>query len=231
MINISGQYNNFQQYWGENTDDEIHKSESENRHRHFHLSIKLSEDSDYYYLDLYEGRNEAIKLSTDRKITVDQILITEKGFKSIDQSIVCEDGVLFLYQWTEIDIRRGEPYIMKSCRYFSGWIQYPPDISAPDDLYDQRELVLHDQGAMVELDVEGLDYTIELTQLVYGHTIHIMKLAIYDLPLSQVDINSKAISYTWVNPDATRVGINLRKVITGWTLMEEGYINSNNLNT
>jgi len=45
-------------------------------------------------------------------------------------------------------------------------------------------------------------------------------LAIYDLPLAEVDINSKAISYTWANPEATRIGINLRKIISGWTLIE-----------
>jgi hypothetical protein len=55
-----------------------------------------------------------------------------------------------------------------------------------------------------------------------------MKLAIYDMPMDSVQINSHAISYTWLNPEAKRTGINLRKVISGWTLKEPGYVNSDN---
>ena len=54
-----------------------------------------------------------------------------------------------------------------------------------------------------------------------------MKLAVYDLSLGEVEINSRAISYTWVNPDAKRIGINLRKVLSGWTMIEPGFINQN----
>ncbi len=231
MTHISAHYNNFQQYWAEHTVDELHRVNTKAQHRHLHLSIGFDSESQQYILSLYEGRNEATCVTSEHLIAQDDLQITAKGFTALDGAIVCEDDTLYLYQWDAIEILTDEPYVMKQCRYFSGWIQYPPEAVLPDELYSQRDLVLHDQGAMVELDVDGVDYTVELTQLVYAHTLYIMKLAIYDLPLSEVGINSKAISYTWTNPEATRIGINLRKVITGWTLMEDDYINSNNLKT
>jgi len=81
---------------------------------------------------------------------------------------------------------------------------------------------------MADIDFEGKRYTAELTQLLFGQKLAIMKLAIYDMPLDSVEINSRSISYTWLNPEAKRSGINLRKVTSGWTLIEPGYINSDN---
>ena len=116
------------------------------------------------------------------------------------------------------------------CRFFSGWIQYPlPDI--PDSTFMMRNLKIHDQGGMQQLflaDGTPIDYTIELTQLVYGKRISIMKLAIYDMPKDSVDYNSRSISYTWTNPEAKRIGVNLRKIGSGLTLIEPNYMNSNN---
>ena len=91
---------------------------------------------------------------------------------------------------------------------------------------------MHDQGDRIQLqfpDGSLGEYTVELTQLVYGKKIAIMKLAVYDLPASKLEINSRSISYTWTNPEAKRIGINLRKIVSGWTLIEPGYLNSNNM--
>jgi len=114
------------------------------------------------------------------------------------------------------------PYQMMRCRLFSGWIQYPIPAIA-DSTYFLRNLQIHDQGGMVQLvldEKEKLDYSVELTQLVYGKRIAIMKLAIYDIPPEEVDFNSKSISYTWTDPTAKRIGINLRKIASGWTFIE-----------
>jgi len=220
MIDISGHYNNFQQFWGEHTEDEMHRSNTKLPHRHLHTAIKAVDEGSKFLVSIFEGRNEKSCLVEDSVIIADQLVETMHGCKTVDGSFSIEDGKLSLHHWDGIKIESGHQYTMLPCRYFSGWIQYPPDMKTPDVLYDQRDLVIHDQGGMVELDVEGKDYTVELTQLVYAHTIYIMKLAIYDLPLAEVDINSKAISYTWANPEATRIGINLRKIISGWTLIE-----------
>jgi len=122
------------------------------------------------------------------------------------------------------------PYQMLRCRYFSVWIQYPLPEN-PDSVYSMRNLRIHDQGGIVQLKLEDgtpVEYTVELTQLVFGKKIDLMKLAIYEMPIEEVSWNSRASSYTWTSSDAKRLGINLRRVLSGWTLIEEGYISSNN---
>ncbi len=56
-----------------------------------------------------------------------------------------------------------------------------------------------------------------------------MKLAIYQEPLDSINYHSRSIAYTWANPEAKRIGMNLRKISSGWTLIEPGYLNSDNL--
>lgn len=234
-------FDNFQQYWKEQNDDELHKDKSGQKHQHIHVKCSVHKDSkNKLQFDFYTGRNNTQKLHTVVMFITQngvelngqnkQITFTEHGFEFSDGSLIMEHNIMHLKGFGINSAPTNTPYVLQKCRYFSGWIQYPPELKDPDTLYSLRDLEMHDQGGMVALDVEGIDYTAELTQLVYAHSIEIMKLAIYDLPMKEVDINSKAIAYTWCNPDATRIGINIRKAISGWTLIEPNYKNSNNLN-
>ncbi len=122
-------------------------------------------------------------------------------------------------------------YRMIKCRFFAGWIEYPSPEN-PEEVYRMGDLVLHDQGGIIPLtfpDGQKGEYTVELTQLIFAKTLAIMKLAIYEEPFENIDYNSKAISYTWTNPESKRLGINLRKVLTGWTFIESGYFSSNHM--
>lgn len=224
LTDFVGEYNNFQQYWQENTEEEMHRLDTSLPHSHRHLECLLNDDGDALIIKLYKGRAKDNLISEHVLTAVDAMSSDPSGFIKIKDGDICLSGLEIL------EPCNGEPYIFKPCRYFSGWIQYPPDMNDPDELYSLRDLMIHDQGGYVELDVDGVDYTAELTQLVYAKTLKIMKLAIYDIPKSEVGINSKAISYTWAEPEAKRLGINIRKVISGWTMIEEGYVNSNNLN-
>lgn len=208
-----GEWDNFQQVWLENTDTEMHRVKVQKKHRHYHLSIdSLAHTSDSLTITFSAGRNGQEKIGS--------------AIVGLDQ-IRHKKDTLWIDQITMLD-ENPSSYRFFKCRTFSGWLQYPmPGI--PDSTYFQRNLELHDQGGMVELDIEGVDYTVELTQLAYAKTIKIMKLAVYEMPMDSIGINSYAVSYTWTNPEAKRLGINLRKIVSGWTLIEPGYINSNNL--
>jgi len=226
---LVGEYNNFQQYWGENTEEEIHKVESAHSHRHLHLMIGKIENSDSAFeLKLYKGRDKTSMISEHKLEWVDDLCHIDNSL--VEGKIDFRKGCLYLSGLGILEDCDSDVYKFLPCRYFSGWIQYPPDMDNQDDLYSQRDLEMHDQGGIVELDVDGVDYAVELTQLVYSHTIKVMKLAVYDMPMSEVNINSKSICYTWSNPEVKRLGINIRKVISGWTLIEPDYINSNQLN-
>lgn len=138
---------------------------------------------------------------------------------------------LFVQDAQENLFSNKEPYRLLRCRFFSGWIEYPlPAI--PDSMYRMGNLRIHDQGGIVQLVLgDGIknDYSVELTQLVYGRQLSIMKLAIYQEPFEDIHYNSRSISYTWTTPIAKRIGINLRKVSSGWTFIEPGFVSSNNM--
>lgn len=209
-----GEWDNFQQVWLENTDTDMHRVEVAQKHEHYHLAIdSLGQSKDSVLITFSSGRNGRNELGASA-VALDQIKVKQDTLW-IEQLSPLEDNPI-TYQFLK-------------CRSFSGWLQYPvPEY--PDSTYFQRNLELHDQGGMVELDIDGVDYTVELTQLAYAKTIKIMKLAVYEMPIDSIGINSYAVSYTWTNPKAKRLGINLRKIVSGWTLIEPGYINSNNLN-
>ena len=91
---------------------------------------------------------------------------------------------------------------------------------------------LHDQGDRIQFAYEDGTtgkFIVELTQLVFAKRLAIMKLGVYDEPIENIHYSSNAISYTWTNPDAKRIGINLRKMLTGWTFIEPGFVSSNNM--
>lgn len=241
LPDISGSYDNFLQIWKEQTEDEIHRDKSGFNHEHIHVQFINREYPHSYEVIFYRGRNNQ-ELLSKKKITfaTDSIeqdneevitLIHSNGaWSSKDSSVsIISDGTSITINGLGVYAeQKTQPYHLLKCRFFSGFIEYPiPD--SLETVHRLGNLEIHDQGGMVELDYEGIDYTIELTQLVFAHKIKLMKIAIYDLPLDKVEINSKAISYAWTSPDSTRLGINIRKLISGWTFIEEGFLSSNNM--
>ena len=224
LDNLIGSYDNFLQIWKEQTEDDIHRDKRGFAHEHIHLKIERATDStEAIKLSLFKGRNN--------KFFVGEKVLTKDDIGESKNHIICvqdNGSIHFSDGLGLIDDQNEEPYILTKCRFFSGFIEYPMP-EDPDTIHRMGNLEIHDQGGMVQLDYEGVDYTIELTQLIFAHKIELMKLAIYDLPLNKVDINSKAISYTWTSPESKRLGINLRKLISGWTYIEDGFLSSNNM--
>lgn len=213
---IIGHWDNFQQYWLENTETEIHRVETNDKHRHLSLDIReIEEDDKIISIEVREGRNGQ---SLVEKMKVQKEDLAE---------IVLEQNSNTLLISGMKHFKNSQPYKFIRTRKFSGWLEYPMH-QYKDSVYRKSNLEIHDQGGMAEINIEGVHYTAELTQLLFGHKLPIMKLAIYNMPMDSVEINSRSISYTWLNSDAKRTGINLRKIITGWTFIEPGYINSDN---
>lgn len=224
LDSLIGRYDNFLQIWKEQTEDDIHRDKRGFAHDHIHLKIERGVQSeDTINITVYKGRNNK-ELIGEKTLKKDDIGDTKAHIICVrdNGSIHLSDGLGL------IDHQSEEPYILNKCRFFSGFIEYPMP-EDPETVHRMGNLEIHDQGGMVQLDYEGTDYTIELTQLIFAHKIELMKLAIYDLPLDKVEINSKAISYTWTSPDSKRLGINLRKLISGWTYIEDGFLSSNNM--
>jgi hypothetical protein len=240
---LSGSFDNFQQVWQQNTNDKLHRVAVPQKHRHYHL--KFAADSarpQIVRLTIYEGRNNS-RLIASKTLAISQkganlfltidgqkparLTLRPDGFETEGGQVRMRGDTIWIAHPTLLEAN-AQPYRFLRCRFFTGWLQYPLP-NKPDSTYFQNNLTMHDQGGLVTLNVPGTRYTAELTQLVYGQKIKLMKLAIYELPLDSIGINSHSASYTWTSPEAKRLGINLRRIVSGWTLVEQGYQNRNTL--
>jgi len=221
---LLGSYDNFLQIWKEQTEEELHRDKRGYAHEHIHIKIERDKTSDdHYQVSFFKGRNNIEFLGKK------QLHLNEFG--SSTDCLICvgeDDSISLSSGLGLIDNQEEEPYRLKKCRPFSGFIEYA--LTDDHEEYHRKgDLEIHDQGGMAELIYEGNHFTVELTQLVFAHKIYLMKVAIYDVPMSEVGINSKAISYAWTSPKSKRLGINIRRLITGWTYIEEGFLSSNNM--
>jgi CpeT/CpcT family (DUF1001) len=109
------------------------------------------------------------------------------------------------------------------CRTFKGWFAIRQE-GGKEEKYDfVGNLTLHDQGwrkRVIRPDGTSTPYTIELSQVVFEKRINVMKLAIYE------EGTERAITYNWTNPEAERIGINLRYLQVGLTLVKDSFKNS-----
>jgi CpeT/CpcT family (DUF1001) len=106
---------------------------------------------------------------------------------------------------------------LKRVRWFEGYTAILKTGETPmtnkdftADEYDGKTKVpLHDQGGTVKLNDK---YSAQLAQLRYKSGIWVMTLSIIE------NASGRKVAYTWANPEAEKIGINLRWVQAGFTL-------------
>ncbi|MFN4144427.1 MAG: hypothetical protein ACK4GN_01295 [Runella sp.] len=243
-----GEFNNFQQCWQQHTQVEMHRVDTDFPHRHLHLEIISLQDNGFEMLISDPKTKELISVqkgyvisppTDDQKLQVRlekgqiwNFVLKNEVFEAVSDGgecwIVSKNGHQICLQ-NHFSNDEGVPYRMLKCRFFKGWIEIPIQEEGQEKTHHFGNLRLHDQGGSIQLKMpDGTlgNYTVELTQLIFGRKLPIMKLAIYELPQNALDYNSYAIAYTWTNPEAERLGINLRYILSGWTLDENHLWNS-----
>ncbi len=254
---ITGEWNNFQQCWLENTSTDIHRVDAKEKHKHIHSVYRHMGGTSSWIVSHYEKGDTSILLGKRWMNAVED---------KVNQSIICrvykfdgegkvdsgkiheeiiwkfhdgkyfgtvrgESGTSFILSNDALHILNNglfkhsfqEAYRQIKCRFFSGWIQYPMDHIKKDSVFFYSGLKLHDQGGAIQLtfpDGSLGEYTVELTQLVHSRKTYIMKLAVYAMDKKYLDWNSHSEAYSWAEVGAKRLGINIRKVVSGWTLIE-----------
>lgn len=256
---LNGEFDNFQQAWQENTEEDIHRVEVAEKHRHVHTIFEKHSTSSvnnmHFVLNHYENRNSrdivdqhylSIVYNPEENTLISEfknakfpteIITWEleeesiKGTASNNNTSLFLEGNQLIINQKEGFFQNSAPYKMIKCRFFSGFIEIP-NPENPDVMIRMGDLKLHDQGDMVQFAYEDGTkgaFIVELTQLVFAKRLAIMKLGIYEELIEDIHYSSRAMSYTWTNPDAKRIGINLRKMLTGWTYIEPGFVSSNNM--
>ena len=113
--------------------------------------------------------------------------------------------------------KSGVHHKLTRARMFEGWTAVLKDGStemtgadAPSDAWDgQRNLTIHDQGETIKINDK---FSAQLAQLTYKNGTKVLKLGIVE------NASGKTVAYTWTNPEAERIGINLRWIQAGFTL-------------
>jgi hypothetical protein len=105
---------------------------------------------------------------------------------------------------------------LKKCNFYKGWLAIQREGGGENDYVSMRDVVLSDQGGkQVVLDKgQKTKYTIELSNVIYGKELVVLKLALYE------DGKEKSIAYTWASPLSKNIGINMRWATAGFTLID-----------
>ena len=121
--------------------------------------------------------------------------------------------------------KSGVHHKLKRAQYFDGWFALRKDGSRsteearPEDYISTRGLRIHNQGgraALIGPNGEKTKYWVELAQLVQQTAkVEVLALKIYE------EGNDRAIAYSWTQPDAWRIGINLRWIQTSFTMKNQ----------
>ena len=108
------------------------------------------------------------------------------------------------------------PHKLMRCQKYKGWVSLQK--AGYENEYEyQKDIFLHDQGQKIRvMSNEGkpLKYAFELATVTYGKDVEVLKLSIYE------DGKDKAVMYTWSEPGAKRIGINLRWIQIGLTKVD-----------
>lgn len=145
-------------------------------------------------------------------IISDDLFLTKNEIWIRDQAVDEEGNYVFGH-------KGNVHHKLKKVRWFKGWSAIVKDDNpkiamqdfSRDEYNGKRDIIIHDQGQIVKISDK---YSIQLAALKYSPTLEVLTLKVID------NATGKTISYSWTNPDAKRIGINLRWIQAGLTLKE-----------
>ncbi len=148
---------------------------------------------------------KTIIISDDLFLTKDEIWIRDKAVDEQGNYVFGHKGNIH--------------HKLKKVRWFKGWTavlkEGAPKIALEDfprEAYKGNlKLKIHDQGQIVKVNDK---YSIQLAALLHSSKLEVLTLKVIE------NASGKTLSYTWTQPKAKRIGINLRWMQAGLTLIE-----------
>jgi hypothetical protein len=147
-----------------------------------------------------------LRVTDDLRLTADEIWIRDEAFDEAGNRVF------------------GHPQRIhhknRKVRYFTGWAgvktRGPAATKKDEEWHFSRDIVMHDEGGrwpITGTDGRPSGYSVELARVTYQETrTAVLKLGLID------DASGETLAYSWANPDAARIGINLRWAQIGLTL-------------
>lgn len=175
------------------------------------------EDGEAFTAASRGGRCEIDSPRFGKVFVRDRITLSTDGIWILD-NIVDASGNLVMGREDEV------PRKLRRCRFYDGWAALradPPDTTADAKpaWRGYRSLTLHDQGqrvALVDEDGTPAGYEVSLAQVTYAGTgTAVLKLAVHEAG------EKEARCYVWGEPDAERLGLNVKWLQTGFTFAPE----------
>lgn len=126
--------------------------------------------------------------------------------------------------WVGGPDQAGQPGIthrLRKARAFTCWMAIRTG-DGPRDWHMRRDLTLHDQGGMAWFRTDGpqpQEYGFKIRNVVWPSGPQEDSLALYVHERG----NDRAISYAWADPQARRIGINLRQVQGSYSPVADPY--------
>ncbi len=180
-------------------------------------SMKYSAGCDVYWKrdgENFKGymKDGACKFFSQRSqkniVITDTLLLTKDEIWINDQARDEAGGYVF-------GNKENIPSKLKRVKWFTGWAAIRKENS--EEYGPAFRYEIHDQGQIMPVpqpDGAASKFSVQLAQLVFqgASKTPILKLGVIE------NATGKTVSYTWANPEAERIGINLRWMQTGLTL-------------
>jgi hypothetical protein len=148
-------------------------------------------------------------VSRGKKLNIETRLILGKDFLDIYDEAHDEEGNPVWYRKDQTGGR------MLRARIFDCWSVLKKGETREEGWEVSKNNRIHDQGGKFTIEFEDKGFDITLSQLVYGSEgKKIMKLGFHKKDVSPT------FSYTWANPEASNIGLNLGHLQAGCTLVK-----------
>lgn len=150
-----------------------------------------------------------LRVTDDLRLAADEIWIRDEAFDESGARIFGRaDGV---------------HHKNRKVRYYTGWagvkVRGPAATKADEEWHSAREVILHNEGQVWRiLDAAGKPsgWSVELARLTYQETrTAVLKVGLID------EATGETVAYAWANPEAERIGINLRWAQIGLRLKRD----------
>jgi hypothetical protein len=116
----------------------------------------------------------------------------------------------------------GQPVAFRRARLFRCWAAIPKAGIEPIQWWSRRAITLHDQGGTANLMTDEAvpqRFTLKMRNVVWPSGPNQPSLVLY---VHTPEAGDRAVAYSWADPDAKRVGINIRSVQASCSLAEAG---------